>query len=73
MPAKAKPARVADEMLRIRVTREEKHAVEARADARGLSVAAFFRQAVGLPVRARGGAMPGAGRPRTEHREKGSN
>lgn len=67
MPARSKPAaRVADEMLRIRVTSAEKRAVEARADARGLSVAAFFRQAVGLPVRARGGAMPGAGRPRRD-------
>lgn len=71
MPAKSNPAgRIADEMLRIRVSAEEKSAVEARAAARGLTVAGFLRQAVGLPARERGGAMPGAGRPR---REKASN
>ncbi len=72
MPAKSKPAaRVADEMLRIRVTSAEKRAVEARAAGIGLSVAAFFRQAVGLPVRSRGGAMPGAGRPRRGYESSG--
>ena len=72
MRAKPTRKRPADEMLRIRVSRDEKESVEARAATRGLTVAGFLRQAVGLPVRERGGAMPGAGRPRNE-RQKASN
>lgn len=72
MPVKRTHKRPADEMLRIRVSRDEKAAVESRAAMQGLTVAGFLRQAVGLPVRQRGGAMPGAGRPRNAH-EKAPN
>lgn len=60
----AKP--LADALLCLRVSADEKAHLDAKAKRLGLTTSAFVRDRVGLPPRSPGGAMPGAGRPRVE-------
>lgn len=48
----------------VRLTQEEADRHRRRAEREGLTMAGLFRRLAGYPHRARGGAMPGAGRPR---------
>lgn len=56
----------ATESVVVMVSPSEKKQVYDSAGMLKLSVSQYFRQAVGLPMRKCGGAMPGAGRPRKQ-------
>jgi hypothetical protein len=48
----------------VRLTEDEAKRHRARAEQEGVTMAGLFRKLAGLPARKRGGAMPGAGRPK---------
>jgi hypothetical protein len=50
--------------VRVALTRDEFKAVKRRAGEASMTASGYFRWAVNLPALKRGGAMPGAGRPR---------